>query len=53
MAESKKVTLPKLQYQIGQYQTFRKTVITENHLEWSNNKPVRTLGHKSPKQLSA
>lgn len=25
----------------------------ENHLEWSNNKPMRTLGHKSPKQLLA
>ena len=23
----------------------------EKHLEWSNNKPMRTLGHKSPKQL--
>lgn len=25
----------------------------EKHLEWSNNKPMRTLGHKSPKQLLA
>ncbi|MGN0518710.1 MAG: DDE-type integrase/transposase/recombinase [Acutalibacteraceae bacterium] len=23
----------------------------EKHLEWSNNKPMRTLGHRSPKQL--
>lgn len=23
----------------------------EKHLEWSNNKPMRTLGYKSPKQL--
>lgn len=25
----------------------------EKHLEWSNNKPMRTLGYKSPKQLLA
>lgn len=25
----------------------------EKHLEWSNNKPMRTLGHKSPKQMLA
>lgn len=25
----------------------------EKHLEWSNNKPMRTLGHKSPKQILA
>lgn len=25
----------------------------EKHLEWSNNKPMRTLGHKSPRQLLA
>ena len=25
----------------------------EKHLEWSNNKPMRTLGHKSPKQFLA
>ena len=25
----------------------------EKHLEWSNNKPKRTLGYKSPKQLLA
>ena len=25
----------------------------EKHLDWSNSKPMRTLGHKSPKQLLA
>ena len=25
----------------------------EKHLEWSNNKPMRTLGYRSPKQLLA